>query len=301
MHTASKPSRRASDRNQSIFFARDMFGAWQTPAGSIRIIDAEAGRLNQAETSVTQRLLSSLQTQSRVKELVAANRHKDEFLAVVSHELRNPIASIQNALSILRKSPGDDATLLLRIHALIDRQLGNMSLLAESLLDVSQITRGEVRLKRERVDLCEVVRAAVETLQSNFDQRSHRLAMTLPKSPLWVQADRTRLEQVFVNLLANGSKYMDVGGELTVSVHVHDNDAIVRVRDAGIGIAREMLPQIFELFVQSDDAMSRSASGLGIGLALVRMLVELHGGTVCAHSAGLMRGSEFTVRLPQTT
>jgi two-component system CheB/CheR fusion protein len=288
------PLRRASDRTQ-------IFGDRQSLEDNARFVEAEAERFNHTHAFVTQHLLPSLQAQSRVKELIAANRHKDEFLAVVSHELRNPIASIQNAVSILRKQPAGDAALLLRVHALIDRQLGNMSLLAESLLDVSQITRGEVRLKRERVDLCEVVRSAVETLQSNFDQRSHRIAMTLPGSPVWLQADANRLEHVFVNLLANGSKYMDVGGELTVSVHVHDSDAICRVRDAGIGIAPEMLPHIFELFVQTDDAMSRSTSGLGIGLALVRMLVELHGGAVAAASAGLTRGSEFTVRLPLAT
>lgn len=294
MHTACMPLRRASDRNQ-------IFGDRQSLEDNARFIEAEAERFNHTHAFVTQHLLSSLQAQSRVKELIAANRHKDEFLAVVSHELRNPIASIRNAVSVLRKQPAEDAALLLRVHALIDRQLGNMSLLAESLLDVSQITRGEVRLKRERVDLCEVVRAAVETLQSNFDQRSHRIAMTLPGSPVWLQADANRLEHVFVNLLANGSKYMDVGGELTVSVHVHGSDAIFRVRDAGIGIAPEMLPHIFELFVQTDDAMKRSTSGLGIGLALVRMLVELHGGAVAADSAGLTRGSEFTVRLPLAT
>jgi two-component system CheB/CheR fusion protein len=288
------PLRRASDRTQ-------IFGDRLSLEDNARFVEAEAERFSHTRAFVTQHLLPSLQAQSRVKELIAANRHKDEFLAVVSHELRNPIASIQNAVSILRKQPAGDAALLLRVHALIDRQLGNMSLLAESLLDVSQITRGEVRLKRERVDLCEVVRSAVETLQSNFDQRSHRIAMTLPGSPVWLQADANRLEHVFVNLLANGSKYMDVGGELTVSVHVHDSDAFCRVRDAGIGIAPEMLPHIFELFVQTDDAMRRSTSGLGIGLALVRMLVELHGGAVAAASAGLTRGSEFTVRLPLAT
>ena len=301
MLTAHRVSRRSSDRNQSILVARDIFGARQALEDDTQFIEANADRFNPANSSVMQHLLSSLQTRSRVKELIAANRHKDEFLAMVCHELRNPIASIQNAVSILRKQPGEDATLLLRIHALIDRQLGNMRQLAEGLLDVSQTTRGHVHLKCERLDLCEIVRAAVETLQSNFDQRSHRIAMTLPGSPVWLQADANRLEQVFVNVLGNGSKYMDVGGELTVSVHVHESHALVRVRDAGIGIAQEMLPHVFDLFVQADDAMKRSASGLGIGLALVRMLVELHGGTVSAVSAGLGRGSEFEVRLPQTT
>jgi signal transduction histidine kinase len=300
MHTAYRASRSASDGNQSILVACDILGAGQALEHDTQLIETEVDRFNQAaDSSVTQHLLSSLQARSRVKELIAANRHKDEFLAMVCHELRNPIASMQNAVSILRKHGGEDATLLLRIHALIDRQLGNMRQLAEGLLDVSQITRGHVRLKCERLDLCEVVRAAVETLQPDFDERCHRLVMTLPEFPIWLQADANRLEQVFVNLLGNGSKYMNAGGELTVAVHVDDSHAIVRVRDAGIGIAREMLPHVFELFVQAEDVMTGSEPGLGIGLALVRMLVELHGGEVSALSAGVGKGSEFTVRLPQ--
>lgn len=292
MHTAYKPSRRASDRNP-------IFGAQHWLEGNIRFVEVAAGRSDHANDSLTQHLLSSLQARSRVKELVAADRNKDEYLAVVCHELRNPIAALQNAVSILRAQTGEDAALLTRIHALIDRQLGNMSQLAESLLDVSRIARGGVRLKRERLDLREIVRAAVETLQANFAQRGHRLTVTLPDGPVWLQADGNRLGQVFVNLLANGSKYMDVGGELGVSVQAHADQAIVRVWDAGIGISREMLPHVFDLFVQADAASKHSGAGLGIGLALVRMLVELHGGTVCAASAGLGRGSEFTVRLPQ--
>jgi len=301
MHTAYRASRRASDRNQSILISRDIFGARQVLENDAQIIEAEADRFDQADSGVTQHLISSLQAQSRVKELLVANRRKDEFLAMICHEFRSPIAAIQNAVSILRKQAGQDATPLPGIHALIDRQLGSMRLLAEGLLDVSQIARGQVRLQRQQLDLREVVRAAVETLQPNFDQRCQRIAMTLPEGPIWLQADANRLEQVFVNLLGNGSKYMDVGGELTVSVDVHDRHAIVRVRDAGIGIAEEMLPRVFDLFVRADDSITRAVSGLGIGLALVRMLVELHGGTVSAASCGLGQGSEFTVRLPQMT
>jgi signal transduction histidine kinase len=292
MNPTHRVSRRASDNSQSIL-------ARQAPEDDTQFIEAHDDRFNQADF-VTQHLLSALQARSRVEELIVANRHKDEFLAMVCHELRSPIAAIQNAVSILRKQAREDATLSLPIHALIDRQLGNVRALAEGLLDVSQITRGHVRLRRERLDLREAVRAAVETMQSNFDQRGHRLALTLPVSPVWLEADANRLEQVLVNLLGNGSKYMQVGGELTVSLVVQDGHAIVRVRDAGIGIAQEVLPHIFDLFVQADDAANRSDCGLGIGLALVRMLVELHGGTVSAVSAGLGLGSEFTVRLPQT-
>jgi signal transduction histidine kinase len=143
------------------------------------------------------------------------------------------------------------------------------------------------------------VRDAIETLESDFNQRNHRVAATWPDAPVWLHADAGRLEQVFVNLLANASKYTDAGGELALSVYTRRGDAVVCVRDSGIGIARDVLPHIFDLFVQADDADPRSKSGLGIGLALVRMLTELHGGSVIAASAGLGQGSEFTVRLPQ--
>jgi signal transduction histidine kinase len=164
---------------------------------------------------------------------------------------------------------------------------------------VSRITCGRLRLRRERVDLCAVVRDAIQTLESDLDQRNHRVAATWPDAPIWLHADASRLEQVFVNLLANASKYTDAGGVLALSVHTRDRHAIVCVRDSGIGIAHDVLPHIFDLFVQADEAAPRSRSGLGIGLALVRMIAELHGGSVIAASAGLGQGSEFTVRLPQ--
>jgi len=189
--------------------------------------------------------------------------------------------------------------LQLRMHALIERQACQMTKLAADLLDVTRITCGGLRLKRERVDLCVVVRAAIETLESDFHQRDHRVAATWPDAPVWLHADANRLEQVFVNLLANASKYTDAGGDLALSVQTSDGHAVVCIRDSGIGIAPNVLPYIFDLFVQADEATARSRSGLGIGLALVRMLAELHGGSVTAVSAGLGHGSEFTVRLPQ--
>jgi signal transduction histidine kinase len=218
---------------------------------------------------------------------------------VLCHELRSPLSSIQNAIVILRGRAGEDLALRLRMHALIERQVCQMTQLAAGLLDVTRVTCGRLRLKRERVDLCVVVRAAIETLESDFSQRDHRLAATLPDAPVWLNADASRLEQVFVNLLANASKYTDAGGDLALSLQTSDADAVVCVRDSGIGIAPDVLPYIFDLFVQADEAVARSRSGLGIGLALVRMLAELHGGSVTAASAGLGQGSEFTVRLPQ--
>jgi two-component system CheB/CheR fusion protein len=280
---------------------RNMFEARQ-PAGDgdMFIRDLMPGTLVRADPLVTQHNPPGRLGRSRIKELITADRRKNEFLAMLCHELRSPLMSIQNAIGILRSRTGEDLALQCRMHALIDRQVCQMSLLAAGLLDVARITCGRVRLKRERVDLRVVVRDAIETLQSDFNQRNHRVASTWPDDPVWLHADASRLEQVFVNLLANASKYTDVGGELALSVQTRGGYAVVCIRDSGIGIARDVLPHIFDLFVQADEAAARSRSGLGIGLALVRMLTELHGGSVSATSDGLGQGSEFTVRLLQT-
>jgi two-component system, sensor histidine kinase len=267
--------------------------------GDILIRDVKAGSFIRADQPVTQHNRPRRLARPRIEDLISADRRKDEFLAVVCHELRSPLASIQNAIGILRSRTGDDLALQGRMHALIERQVCQMTLLAVGLLDVSRITCGQLRLKRERVDLCAVVRDAIETLEADLDRRNHRVAATWPDAPIWLHADASWLGQVFVNLLANASKYTDSGGELALSVHTHGGHAVVCVRDSGIGIAHDVLPHIFDLFVQADDAAPRSNAGLGIGLALVRMLTELHGGSVIAASAGLGQGSEFTVRLPQ--
>jgi len=280
--------------------ARGVFDAWQAADGrDIFIREVKAASFIRADPPVTQHDPPRRLARLRIEDLITADRRKDEFLAVLCHELRSPLASIQNAIGILRSRTGDDLALQRRMHALIERQVCQMTLLAVGLLDVSRITCGRLRLKRERVDLCVVVRDAIETLEADLNQRNHRIAATWPDAPVWLHADASRLGQVFVNLLANASKYTDAGGELALSVHTHGGHAVVCVRDSGIGIAHDVLPHIFDLFVQADDAAPRSKSGLGIGLALVRMLTELHGGNVNASSAGLGQGSEFTVRLPQ--
>ena len=237
-------------------------------------------------------------TLQRVEELASANRHKDEFLAMLGHELRNPLASIHYGVHLLdHQIQGTPAAS--KIKSMIERQVCRMTQLVDDLLDVSRIAHGHLRLQRERIDLRDVVCNAIETLESDIKQRNHRLTTSLPDTPVWLQADPGRLEQVFVNLLANASKYTDAGGELAVGVHVRDTLAVVRVRDTGIGIAPEILPYVFDLFTRADEAASRSKSGLGIGLALVRSLVESHGGLVTGESAGLGHGSEFTVCLPR--
>ena len=247
---------------------------------------------------ITQHTRPSRQTQLRVEELALANRRKDEFLAMLSHELRSPLASIGNAIRLL-SSQTEETPARQRTQVMIERQVRRMTQLVDDLLDVSRITHGRLHLQRERIDLRVVASNAIETLESDINERHHRLTTALPDAPVWLQADPCRLEQVFVNLLANASRYTNAGGELTVWMHTREGQAVVRVRDSGIGIAPEVLPQLFDLFRQADEAAPRSQSGLGIGLALVRNLVESHGGTVTGASAGLGHGSEFTVRLPR--
>lgn len=230
----------------------------------------------------------------RVEEVAIANRRKDEFLAMLSLEFRNPLAAIQNAVRLLN-SETRESTARQRLQALIERQVCRMTQLVDDLLD-----GGCLHLQRERIDLRAVVSSAVEILESDIAERHHQLTTALPDAPVWLQGDPWRLEQVFVNLLANASRYTDAGGELVVRVQARDGRALVAIRDSGIGIAAEALAHIFDFdpLRQADPKAPGSKSGLGISLAFVRNLVELHGGSVTAESAGIAQGSEFTVRLP---
>ena len=226
-----------------------------------------------------------------------ADRRKDEFLATLSHELRSPLASINYAVRVLDGLKGETADRQ-SMQALIRRQLNKVTQLVDDLLDVSRITSGKLRIQPERLDLRDVVRNAVETLQSDIIERRLKIVVRVPEAPVWLQADAGRLEQVFVNLIANAVKYTDAGGDISVFLHESGQHAVVRIRDSGIGITAEALPRIFELFKQANETDSRSRSGLGVGLAVVRNLVELHDGTVTAVSGGYGQGSEFIVRLP---
>jgi signal transduction histidine kinase len=258
---------------------------------------ARAGFVDSVVFDITRQDKLLRQAQLQVQELVAADRRKDEFLAMLSHELRSPLSAIHYALGLLRSQAGE-ADAQRRMQALIERQVGRMTQLVDELLDVSRITNSRLRLSLELLDLRAVVNDAIETLESELNERNHRLVTELPDAPVWVHADRFRLEQVFVNLIANASRYTDAGGELAVRVHTIDGEAVVRVRDSGIGIARHLLAHVFDLFKQVNEDDPRSRAGLGVGLAVVRKLVELHKGSVAAASAGLGLGSEFTVRLP---
>jgi PAS domain S-box-containing protein len=230
------------------------------------------------------------------EELKRADRRKDEFIAMLGHELRNPLAPIANAVHLLRLSPSTDTTQV-SARAIIERQMGRLTRLVDDLLDVSRITSGRVQLHQERTPLEAVVMRAVETVRPLIEQEKHRLHVELTTEPVWIFGDLTRLEQVFANLLNNAAKYTDSGGEIWLGTALENGRAVVRVRDNGIGIASELLPQVFELFIQAERTLERSRGGLGVGLSLVKRLVQLHGGTVEARSTP-GAGSEFTVSLP---
>jgi len=239
----------------------------------------------------------------RVEELAAADRSKNEFLALLAHELRNPLAPLRNA-ALLLETVGSGDAVARQARSMMNRQIENMARLIEDLLDVSRITRGEVRLRREQVELSIALRHAVELAQPRMDARGQELSLSLPGEPVYLDADTTRLDQIFGNLLNNASKFTPSGGhcwvtaELTSAGRETPGEVVVRVRDDGDGMAAETVPRIFDLFMQADRSYDRSGGGLGIGLTLVRRLAELHGGSVEARSAGLGEGSEFEVRLP---
>ena len=233
-----------------------------------------------------------------IGELETANRRKDELLAVVSHELRGPIAAIQNAIRALGK-PAIDAGGRQKMQELIERQVGRLTLIVADLSDLARVTSAHLYLSTETIDLRIVLRHAIETVEFEIARRGHHLNISIPDLPVWVAAETGRMEQVFINLLTNASKYTPLGGELSVCLHTETDHAVVRIRDSGIGIAPDMLPEIFELFRQADEALPYANAGLGIGLAVVRNLVELHGGSVSAASAGPGLGSEFVVQLPR--
>jgi PAS domain S-box-containing protein len=229
--------------------------------------------------------------------LKQADRRKDEFLATLAHELRNPLAPIRNAVELLRRADGD-ATLMETARCMMERQLAQMVRLIDDLLDISRITRGKLQLRKERIELAAVVRSALEAARSLIDAQAHQLTITLPPEPIYLDADPIRLAEVFSNLLNNAAKYTEKGGHIWLTAEQQDGEVVVSVRDTGIGIAAEHLLHVFEMFSQVAPALERSQGGLGIGLALVRGFVELHGGSIEARSTGPGKGSEFIVRLP---
>ncbi len=235
-------------------------------------------------------------THEQAEALADLHRRKDEFLAMLSHELRNPLAPILNAVQLLRLQR-DQSGLQKQACAIIERQLGQLVHLVDDLLEVSRISTGRIHLERERLDMRAIVECGVETVRPLIEQRRHALTVGLPPSPIWIDGDSTRLEQVVVNLVNNAAKYTDEGGHIWLSLQQEGDEAVLQVRDSGVGIAPDLMPRIFDLFTQAERSLARSQGGLGIGLCLVQRLVEMHGGKVAIYSA-LGRGSEFVVRLP---
>ncbi|MGH8565182.1 MAG: response regulator [Gammaproteobacteria bacterium] len=235
--------------------------------------------------------------------LMAADQRKDEFLAMLSHELRNPLAPIRNAVQIMGLKPLDDPHLC-HCRDVIERQVEHLSRLVDDLLDVSRITRGRFKLEKTPVEVASFVSRAIETAKPLFDARGQRLRVSMPDERRIVDGDLIRLSQIVGNLLNNAAKYTPDGGEISLHIETASRDGgsveevMIRVKDNGTGIPPHMLPEVFDLFTQVDQALDRSHGGLGIGLALVRKLVEMHGGKVEAHSDGVGHGSEFFVRLP---
>ena len=270
--------------------------------GVLTFATAESGRgyspqdLSLAE-DLAGRAAIAIENARLYRELKEADRLKDEFLAMLAHELRNPLAPVRNALHVW-KQPGANGSMLVQAREMAERQVQHMARLLDDLLDVSRISRGRIELRKEAVDVAAVLGRTAEAVRPLLEERRHELTVSLPAGPLWVEADPTRLEQVLTNLLNNAAKYTDPGGHVWLSAARDGGEVVLTVRDTGIGIAPDVLTRVFDLFVQAERRLDRARGGVGIGLTLVRKLVELHGGTVEARSAGPGKGSEFIVRLP---
>jgi two-component system CheB/CheR fusion protein len=249
------------------------------------------------EAETIQRRNAEAELRRKMEQLSEADQRKDEFLAMLGHELRNPLAPVTTALELMRLHD-DEPLRVARARETIERQVEHMTRLIDDLLDVSRITRGKIELRREAVVLSTLVARAVEAARPVIDERGHRLTLDLPREPVTLSADPARLEQVLANLLNNAAKYTDVGGRIWVRALVEAGQLVLSVKDDGAGLTPVMRERVFDLFVQGPEMRAYTRGGLGIGLTLVRRLVEMHDGTVEACSDGPGRGSEFIVRLP---
>ncbi len=284
--------------NHTVLIARD--GTERPIDDSAAPIRDETGEVFGAVLAfrdVTDRKRLENELQRRVRELAVADRRKDEFLAMLAHELRNPLAPLRNSLHVLKLKGGDERTVD-EVREVMSRQVGHLSRLVDDLLDVSRITQGKVTLKLERLDLARLVREAVADHRSEFEAARVELTVDAPETPVWVMGDATRLTQVVDNFLTNAVKFTNAGGRVSVTVVTEGNRTRLSVRDTGIGMEPEVLPTIFDVFAQADRSLDRSRGGMGLGLAIVKGLITLHGGTVTARSEGLGRGAEMVVELP---
>jgi len=273
-------------------------------SGVTRALHDEDGNLrgfSKVMRDMTDRRRLEEELEQRAAELAAADRHKDQFLAMLGHELRNPLGAITYALHILDEVGSPDLRAV-RQRAVMGRQVGHLSRLVEDLLDLSRIARGKLELRKEIVDLATIAANAVQTARPLIDARQHQIEIELPEGDaddrLCLDADAARIEQVLTNLLHNAAKYTEPGGRIRLTVAREGAEAVIRVSDTGVGLEPDMLERVFDLFTQVEDSTERSRGGLGVGLTLVRQIVEMHGGRVTARSAGPDRGSEFIVRLP---
>ena len=267
----------------------------------IREADGEVRDILMVAADVTSQVHARQRVELLLADLTRADQRKDEFLAMLAHELRNPMAAISTALSLLDQA-GDDTSQSLRYRETARRQMNNLVHLVDDLLDVARITRGKVELRKEDVDLAAVIQHALAATRPLIEARQHELSVTLAPGSFHASADATRLEQVLVNLLTNAVKYTDPGGSITVRLSRDEDQpqpgAVISVRDTGRGIPSDMLDRVFELFTQVTPSIDRNTGGLGLGLMLVKHLIEMHGGSVSARSAGLGQGSEFVLRMP---
>jgi PAS domain S-box-containing protein len=243
------------------------------------------------------KITRDLTERKRIEALEEADLRRNEFLAMLSHELRNPLAPIKNALAVMRLS-GVSEPSLDWARTVVERQVSHLTRLVDDLLDVSRIAVGKITLQRKPLEIAQVVAGAVEASRPLIDSRGHKLTIQVPPEPLLIEGDLTRLSQTLTNLLNNAAKYTPPGGDIRLTVGKEEGMAVIRIRDTGVGITPELLPEIFELFTQGERALDRSEGGLGIGLTLAQRLVKLHGGSIEALSEGPGQGSEFVVRLP---
>lgn len=298
---AAMPADREALRDQEIGDLRGLIAQllrqlelMQAQHASAQTRDSHVTRLREANEHL---VLATFSAQDKQASAEASMQRQTDFLSMLAHELRNPLQPIAYANSLLGKLSGADPELP-RLHAIIERQLGDMARLIDDLLDASRISSGKIGLDKSMLQLADIVALAAETSQPRLDGRRQQLRMTLPAAPIWIYGDRLRLAQVFANLLNNASQFSPEGEVFVLTAQVVGQMVSIAVRDHGIGMDPELQPFIFDLFTQGLQSLDRAQGGLGIGLALVRSLVELHGGTTLAHSAGIGQGSTFTVLLP---